>query len=314
MAISKSGRAYFTQEQYKEACRSSALDYAMRRGYDLVPQGNRFYLREHDSMIFLPNGFWHWNSRGLHGKAIDFAKHYEGLSLPEAVLAVVSTEQGGQKMAAKTEERKTAPPFCLPEEDENNAPLLAYLTQTRLLDLEIVTELLSQKRVYMTSRRCGTVVYRNAVFVGYKDGEAKSAALRGIAYGSTLKGEVEGSDKSALFEIPGESGVSCAAVFEGAIDAISHATLQKRQRLAWRKTLRVAQGGATASGVVLEYLKAHPAVRTVRICFDNDDAGRRLDATLRAELQSTGYEVVSEPPPSGKDWNEYLIQQIALIR
>ena len=314
MPISKSGRAYFTQEQYQEACRSSALDYAMRRGYDLVPQGHRFYLREHDSMIFLPNGFWHWNSRGLHGKALDFAKHYEGLSLPEAVLAVTSAEYGEGEIETKTEERKTAPPFCLPEEDEDNIPLLAYLTQTRLLELEIVTELLSQKRIYMTCRRCGTVVYRNAVFVGYKGGEAKSAALRGIAYGSTFKGEVEGSDKRALFELPHEPDASCVAVFESAIDAISHATLQKRQRLDWSKTLRIAQGGETKSGVVLGYLKAHPAVKTVHICFDSDDAGRRLDAALRAELQGTGYEIVSEPPPSGKDWNEYLIRQIVLIR
>lgn len=314
MPVSRRGKAYFTQDQYDAARRCSALEYAQRRGYDLVPSGHRFTLREHDSMVFLPNGKWFWNSRGLRGGALEFAQKYEGLPLAEAVLAVIGEGNGGKReeKGAATQEGETKKAvFRLPAKEKDDAPLFIYLTQTRRLDWEIVRTLIEQERIYLTKQCSGTVIYRNAVFVGYKGGEARAASLRGIAYGSSYKGEAAGSDKSALFAMP-EPGASCLAVFEGAIDAISHASLQKRQRLDWHQTERIAQGGAAGADAVEEYLKERPRLRTVRICFDNDAAGRALEARLRAALQGKGYEIISEPPPAGKDWNEYLIQSIAL--
>ncbi len=312
MPVSRNGRAYYTQEQYESARSASALEYALRRGYDLVPQGHRFYLREHDSMVFLPNGLWHWNSRGLHGRALEFARHYEKKPLPEAVLAVIEAgAPSGQREEATQGERVSAPLFRLPEPEAENSQLFEYLTQTRRLDREIVEELVRCGSVYMTVRQCGTIIYRNAVFVGVDSaGVPRSATLRGLAYGSTFKGEVAGSDKRALFALPCAEGADTLAVFEGAIDAISHATLDKRARTDWRRIGRVSQGGDAAPGAVAAYLEQHPRFRRVLACYDNDAAGRALEERLRAELQ--GREVASATPPSGKDWNEYLIQRIAL--
>lgn len=282
------------------------MEYAQRCGYDLVPQGHHFYLREHDSMVFLPNGMWHWNSRGFHGRALAFAMRYEKKTLPEAVNAINAVLTGtGQEKEATQERRTSVPPFSLPEAEPRNSQLYEYLIQRRRLDWQIIEELVEQGRIYMTVRQCGSVIYRNAVFVCVDTSDVpRSAMLRGLAYGSTFKGEVPGSDKRTPFALPCAEGTNTLAVFEGVIDAISHATLDKRARKGWRGIGRIAQGGAAAPGTVAAYLKAHPNFRRVLVCFDNDDAGRALEERLCAELQ--GYEVISSPPPSGKDWNEYL--------
>ena len=78
MATSKNGKNYYTKEQYQYAkFQASALEYALSKGYQLIPKGQYYTMPEHDSMVFAPNGMWYWNSRGLKGKALDFMLHYE---------------------------------------------------------------------------------------------------------------------------------------------------------------------------------------------------------------------------------------------
>ena len=87
MPVSKSGKAYYTKEQYEKAkYNSNAYEYARAQGYDLVQQGSHYTMREHDSMVFAPNGSWFWNSRGVHGSALEFQMYYEGKTIMDAVL------------------------------------------------------------------------------------------------------------------------------------------------------------------------------------------------------------------------------------
>ena len=210
--------------------------------------------------------------------------------------------------ATQREEVEKPEGFTLPPADKDDRRLKEYLIQERRLDTGIVSELIGQGRIYLARYLSGRTIYCNAVFVAYDlQHIPRSASMRGITYGSRYKGEAAGSDKSIPFEVPGAPGARRLAVFEGAIDAISHASIEKQSGEDWRQAMRISQSGAAAPGMVRRYLREHPGLSTVLACYDNDAAGREMETALRRELEGVEAEIISAPPPRGKDWNDYLI-------
>lgn len=150
MPVSQGGKLYFTPEQKDAALRNtSALEYA-RGKYELKQVGNEYRMKEHDSMVFTRDGRWFWNSRGIHGNAIDFIVHYEGKTYTEAVL-ILAGETGRQNLSqqdAAHREPPSAPrPFVLPEPAGNCRMLFAYLIKTRGLDAALIQHLVQEKRL-----------------------------------------------------------------------------------------------------------------------------------------------------------------------
>lgn len=253
-------------------------------------------------MVFLPDGRWYWNSRQLHGGALEFAIQYEQRSLPEAVLILLGEMPAKQEESAQATQSAT---FLLPPIAEDVTPLTSYLIR-RGIDGDITLELIRQHRLYLTFHRDGTVRRPNAVFVGFDGkGAARSAILRGIGYGSTYKSKVCGSDPLYPFVLPGARNAGTLAVFESPIDALSHATLHRKERQA---THRAAFGGAPANGALSRLLERCPKIGRVLLCFDNDDAGRAMAERAIAELRNADVRIETILPPMGKDWNDYLLQ------
>lgn len=58
-----------------------------------------------------------------------------------------------------------------------------------------------------------------------------------------------------------------------------------------------------------QYLKEHPQIRTIRLHLDNDAIGRGAVAGIVRGLQNR-YQIVDEPPVSGKDVNDFLMHKI----
>ena len=312
---------HFNDEQYKIARHeSSALAYARAKGYDLVKESaNTYHLREHDSMVFRTDGSWFWNSHGLKGGAIEFLMHYEGKTLPEAVLTLSDGKEhplSGEKARQPSVPYKKDPlekkPFAVPSRSDNYRQMFAYLVKGRGLDNEIITSLAKQGLVYPTKYvdKKNSNVYTNVVFAGVDpSGSVRSAFQRGSATNSTFKMEINGSDKTVPFAITaGEPSAKTLCVFEGAIDAISHASVQKLAGADWQGCHRISQGGNAPIETITKFLDAHPAVDTVRLCFDNDSAGRIMSKQVHQNLIAVGYQgkIENVPVPSGKDWNEYL--------
>ena len=135
--------------------------------------------------------------------------------------------------------------------------------------------------------------------------------LRGTRQEKRFVGEATGSDKRSAFAIPMTpcSG-STLCVFEGAIDALSYLTLLKQQGLDWRRANTLALGGISGKGVqrlppaLLQYLKATPHISRIVLCLDNDAPGRATASAIKEAL--AGYEVIDNPPHSGKDYNDQL--------
>ncbi len=313
-----SGKPYFAKEQLNYAkFEANAIDYALFRGYDLVKSGSRYVMREHDSMIFLSDGRWFWNSRGLKGRVIEFAMCYEGKTLPEAVLAIcemrgVQPLNTAGKYKRPSEEKKT---FELPPAAGSCKRLFAYLCGTRQLDRDIVADLIRSGDLYescQTYKKANgeTGEAHNAVFVGRdKDGVARSAFQRGLSSlpgSSPFKMDVAGSDAAASFLIHGVDSVDTVVVFEAAIDAISHATIYKLAGLNYKDCDRIAQGGTEKTIGLLTYLDAHPNIKTVILAYDEDAGGNAAAYQAASHLNRERYRIIRLHQQGGKDWNDYL--------
>ncbi len=157
----------------------------------------------------------------------------------------------------------------------------------------------------------------NCVFCGFNEkGEIRYASARGVTQGSAYKQDIVGSDKKYGFAIQGESDE--VFVFEAPIDVLSHATLYKLMNYDWQKDSRVSLGGV--SDLALEqYLSAHPNIKRITFCLDNDKAGMEtvygkrdietgeLTGGLYQKYQKRGYEV-SINFPITKDYNQDLTE------
>lgn len=313
MPLSARGKPYYTQEQAEEAKTCSALEYARARHYDLVADGpGRYFLREHDSMIFLSDGRWYWNSRHQKGRALDFMLIYEGKSMMEAVLTLTNDPALVSSSSPVDYHAKLEPPappkvFTLPDRAATSRQLFAYLCSTRGLDREILLTLMREGRLYQSRFELNGKNIYNAVFIGLDDhGTPRNAFQRGITDKSTFKNGVEGSDKTWPFLMPGEATSDTLAVFEGAIDAISHATIVKAKCGDWQQITRMAVGGNFPIEAITKYLDAHPEVIKIALALDNDETGQRLVEYIAAGLSGRQLTFTPLLQPAGKDWNQFL--------
>lgn len=323
MPISKNGKAYYTKEQYEIArYDSSALEYAQAQGYSLIRQGSYYTMAEHDSMIFTPRGNWFWNSRHVSGGALEFMIYYEGKTLTEAVLTLAGERQQEYARPAERPQPKAAfPPkpmpenaagFQLPERAVNFKRMYGYLCQARKLDISVVKEMINQGILYQSdfrSREGKTI--SNATFV-YQDpsGKPVGAFQRGMVQsGNPYKRDVSGSSKQYgwLLRSPLTPATE-VRVFEGAIDAASDASLEKRAGRDWKQAPvdRLSLEGL-GTAPLTNYLEVHPGVRHVTLMLDGDQPGQDATERIRRDLESQGYSVSVRVPEIGKDWNEQLV-------
>ena len=61
------------------------------------------------------------------------------------------------------------------------------------------------------------------------------------------------------------------------------------------------------------FLKGNPQVKTIFLHLDNDKTGRLCTAALK-ELLQKDYQIVDDPPPVGKDFNDFLLSYLGIAR
>lgn len=121
--------------------------------------GNVYTTRNHDSLK-ISNGKWRWWLRGIGGRsALDYLIKVRGMTLPEAVPQI----DGQAAIAPPVLSRKPAPAelkkLLLPEKNENNDCVIAYLTG-RGIHSTLIDYCLDTGRLYESQP------YHNAVFIG----------------------------------------------------------------------------------------------------------------------------------------------------
>ena len=303
---------YYTEEQIKQARLIDLMTYLQTyEPTELVHvRGNTWCLREHDSLK-LSNGKWFWWSRGFGGtSALDYLIKVKGLPFIEAMDILTDKSRDFQLETLRIfnwNNSNTERKLLLPEKCGTNLEVIRYLTG-RGIDREIIRDCINEGLLYES------LPYHNCIFVGYDEtGKAAYACYR-ATNGERIMGDAAGSDKRYAFRI-NQAGSTIHA-FESAIDLLSYATVMKMQTGNWQAEPMVSLGGVYAPSpnspnmkipaALDNALQNHPEVKAIALHLDNDYAGRSAAKSIAEQLQDR-YEIRNEPPPSGKDCNDFLM-------
>lgn len=293
-------------ELIHKARNADLLDYLHSQGYRLIKSTPKEYrLEEHNSLV-ISNNHWHWFSRDTGGNTLDFLIKYEGKSFNEAVGILTEKEIGTFTVKPRdvfissvhTEcKGREIPELILPPKAMDNNRVFAYLNKTRRIDVSIIADMMQMEKIYQSEQG-------NCVFVGTdKEGNIRFACERGTFSRVSYRRDCPGSDKRFCFHMEGRSNL--LYVFEAPIDAMSHATLFKMQKLDYTEDHRISLG-CLGDAALKQYLQDWPEIKNIILCLDNDRWGRKASAKFKQELKEKGY-TVSEEFPKGKDYNEDLV-------
>ena len=204
-----------------------------------------------------------------------------------------------KKRNRKTESEQAPLNFTLPESASDHRRLFAYLTTTRCISPEIVSEFLQDKLIYQD-------VNGNVVFVCYdREGFPRAAHKRGTNTEKQFRGFVTGGDFNYGFSYVCESSKNLY-VFEAAIDLMSYISLHRHEP--WFKNNYLSLGGLSDE-TLKRFLKEYPQIENIAFCLDNDsnkpiNYGQRAARRFAAEYSHSRRTVVCMPKL--KDWNEVL--------
>lgn len=308
-------RERVTTDQIKLARTVDLISYMQQyEPEELIRTGPHDYkTATHSSLCISDNGLWHWYSRGIGGRgALNYLIQVKGMDFVSAVRHLCELElpahapfQPVKKNPQHEYERK---PFVQPLPDSNAETVMQYLKR-RGIDVKILKYCINQGIIYQTTRSG----YKNCVFVGMdSEGKPRSASVRGCQ--GIFRGECAGSEKQFGFCIPPKNTeTDLAEVYEAPIDLLSGATLHLMKGHDWRRNHYVSLGGLNY--VALDnYLENHPEIHKLLLRLDNDEPGLQFAMKLQERYQARGYTVKSAPPRRGKDYNDYLMLQIAHLK
>ena len=306
---------FIAPEVILEAKQMDLLTYLRNyEPYELVKfAGNTYTTRTHDSLK-ISNGKWMWWSRGIGGRnALDYLVKVRGMSFLEAVETIVGHTAIQTPIYEKPQKKKEDTPLLLPDKSASTDKITEYLFG-RGIDYEIINYCIAKGLIFES------LPYHNVIFVGYDEkNEPKYAAFRATNHTKIL-GDCSGSKKQYSFRLTYDNSGE-VHLFECAIDLLSFATLCKIEGKDWRKLNLVSLSGVYSPAEKIEeskvpmalekYLSMHPNIKRIILHFDNDIAGRKATETLKVILPDR-YEVVSVPPPQGKDFNDFLCLRMGI--
>lgn len=309
--------AAVTKAQIDAAKQMTAIEYLKKYQPERLVRcrysKTEYQLTDHDSFkINEATSWWHWKSRDIGGKtALDFLVHVDGVKFVEAVRTLCNETPSFFPQHDQMKEKKK--PFTLPPAAESNHNIIRYL-KNRGISVSTIQACIDGGILYESHP------YHNCVFVGRDGmGATRYAALRGIwdkPGKEPFKSEVAGSDKRYCFCVSASQSSRRLALYESAIDAMAHRTLENEDASKWRLSLGgiYAPKEGTPDRVMrrpvalVHFLQQHPEVEELELCFDNDFAGRWAARNIR-ELYENEFTVTENlPPVEGWDYGEMARQ------
>ena len=296
----------------------TAIEYLKRfRPQELVRCGTGEYqLQSHDSFkINEESSVWHWKSRDIGGKsALDYLIHVEQMPFLQAVEEVLNAGTCTYYPVIHEKQQKV---FVLPPRAPNEDRIRKYL-MGRGISSTVIETCVRSEILYES------LPYHNCVFVGRDEaGVARYAALRGTFSGEhSFKGEQSGSDKRFSFCIHPPGGSVRLAIYEAAIDALAHWTLEGEN-----DKFRLSLGGIYAPAkeqdalcmtrfktpaALDSFFSTHPEIKELEICFDNDYAGRWAALRICEAYKNRCRVVVNLPRQEGFDYGDLAAQRIGM--
>lgn len=259
---------------------------------------NEYTTKSHDSLR-MSNGLWNWCSRGFGGKnAIDFIMKTKNMRFIDAANLLLDQMNLKQPIVIDKTIKSKEKHIIIPEKNSASNNVFLYL-KSRGIDEEIIKKCIEKNLIYEEK------YYHNAVFVGYDEvGNIRYAGCRSTNE-KVFKADATGSDKSYSFRLESTTKTDTIYIFEGAIDALSYATLFKIYGQNYEEKTLISLAGVyqPASDIsqskvpiaIQKYLEKHPETRRIYLCLDNDEAGKNASKALENVL-SHKYEVIIKPP------------------
>ena len=292
------------------------VDHAERMGFTLTRSGKYFSLREHESVMIdiQKNCFWRNSTfssgyKGGAGSIIDFVMEFDGYQTAKEAIDSLGSEYGierdnykkvvipkRERVIVESKPKRAPGDLALPERGDNLDAVYNYLLNTRKISKNVVDYFVENDMLYQDKRR-------NAVFK-----TDKFACLRSTGKKKFVL-DVDGCDYNECFFFKGKDDSKELIVAESVIDIMSIMSVYERYGTDFRNFAYLALSGTNKLVSVFYHLENEPGIKTVRIGMDNDSAGREAADKIIQGIQEKQFEVASNTayPPSGKDWNEYLV-------
>ena len=304
---------YIDPKEIERVKQIDVLTYLEQREPDeLVRLGNGSYCTKTHDSLKLSNGRFFWWSEGIGGRtALDYLIKVKGMDFLDAVRHLGAADCAMPARAAATRHpQPKAKELLVPPAEKDNAKATSYLRR-RGIAPSVISHCIEQGLVYATRNGQHT----NVVFLGRDStGSPRYAALRGVR--GSFKGEAKGSDKCFSFRL-GPAQTADVHVFEGAVDALSYATLVAERGADWQALSLLALGGIAPvrdggtegqlPPALAHYLEGSPHTVRAFLHLDNDGPGRAAAEAIAPALKQRGLSAFISPPPRGRDVNEYLM-------
>lgn len=277
--------------------------------------GNNYTTRTHDSLK-ISNGKWMWWSQRIGGyNALDYLVKVKGCSFVEAVETLMGKAAVMPSTTVEPKQKTEPKVLLLPDKSASTERITEYLFG-RGIDYAIIQYCIDKGLIFES------LPYHNLVCVGFDEKNIPRYASYRATNDRRVLGDCSGSDKHYSFRIA-DSESSTVHLFECAIDLLSYATLEKMAGRDWRKDNLVSLAGvylpkeriedSTTPAALAKYLDEKPQIKKILLHFDNDNAGRKASLALKTILPSK-YEVIDNPPPHGKDYNDFLCFRLGIHR
>ncbi len=303
--------AFVTAEEIQKAREIDAFSYlqAYMPG-ELVKLGNGVYCTKTHDSLKLSHGKWFWWSQGFGGvTALDYLVKVEGMDFVEAVQTLNS--RAGYVPSIVMPKAPTEKIISIPPHNFDCKTARQYLRK-RGIDYEVIDYFIDYKMLAEETKT------GYCLFFGLdENGKPKYGSVRATD-GRDFKKDLFGSDKKYAFGVCTNTENKCVRVFESAIDLMSFATLMKQAERNYLDENLISLAGVyepkkdvseSKVPVALDrYLSFNPDVTTVILHFDRDGPGSRAAKGLACALGDK-YTVRYVPPPSEKDFNDYLCMQ-----
>lgn len=277
--------------------------------------GNNYTTRTHDSLK-ISNGKWMWWSQRIGGyNALDYLIKVKEYSFVEAVETLMGKAAVMSTLTVRPKQKEQPKVLLLPEKSDTTDRITEYLFG-RGIDYSIIEYCIAKGYIFES------LPYHNLVCVGFDEsGKAKYAAYR-ATIDRRILGDCSGSDKHYSFRIA-DSKSDTVHLFECAIDLLSYATLAKISGRDWRQENLVSLAGvylpkekiedSTTPAALVQYLKSKPQIKKIVLHLDNDNTGRKAAEALKIILPDS-FEVIDDPPPKGKDFNDFLCLKLGISK
>ena len=291
---------YIPPEMVKEIKKIDLLTYFKNyEPNELVRDSRTQYSTKTHSSLKISNGYWNYFNGGFGGKnAVDYVEKMLGYKFPESIEYIIKKMNGRIPVYIPQAEKRNNVTLILPEKNDNTNRVKQYLN-SRGIDNEIIQKRIKKHLIYEEKH------YHNVVFVGYDEmGNAKYAGCRATNE-SKFKSDATGSSKQYSFKLESNKKTDKIFIFEGAIDALSYATLFKLYGQNWEDKTLISLAGVYQPAKIIEqskvpvaisnYLEKHPEVTKIYLCLDNDQAGRNATNALKT-VMSDKYQIIDRPP------------------